>query len=227
MIITSVLLAWNLSRFDEWTTWSLLTLLALYDIFAVLSPCGPLRALVDMMKSRPTESLPGLLYEAHLTQPRGTSSREEVEDNPLRFGVNSNIISEGRVSVTGTARSSRFRYHINGDEDPNNFDGVFDEGNDSSPSNTEILRPTQIGDGMDAVTTEGSQTTQSFSAQNAVVKLGLGDFVFYSLLVSRAAIHGFRLFVICFFVILGVSFPPYLIVASSRILMSCLCRVLV
>ena len=60
---------------------------------------------------------------------------EEVDDNPLKFGDNSNIISEGRVSVTGTARSSKFSYHVNGDEDPNNFDGVFDEGNESSPSN--------------------------------------------------------------------------------------------
>ena len=37
------------------------------------------------------------------------------------------------------------------------------------------------------------------------IKLGLGDFVFYSVLVSRAAKYGFAAFAACFLVILGVS----------------------
>ena len=36
------------------------------------------------------------------------------------------------------------------------------------------------------------------------IKLGLGDFVFYSVLVSRAATHGFATFAACSLVILGV-----------------------
>ncbi len=36
----------QLSWFDEWTGWALLVLLAFYDCCAVLSPYGPLNALV-------------------------------------------------------------------------------------------------------------------------------------------------------------------------------------
>mmetsp|Transcript_12165 Transcript_12165/g.18374 ORF Transcript_12165/g.18374 Transcript_12165/m.18374 type:complete len:124 (-) Transcript_12165:140-511(-) len=35
------------------------------------------------------------------------------------------------------------------------------------------------------------------------IKLGLGDFVFYSVLVSRAATYGFTTFMSCYLVILG------------------------
>jgi len=31
---------------EQWTSWALLVALALYDLCAVLTPCGPLRALV-------------------------------------------------------------------------------------------------------------------------------------------------------------------------------------
>ncbi len=46
--------------------WVLLVLLALYDLFAVLSPCGPLKALVNLMSQSDAPHLPGLLYEANL-----------------------------------------------------------------------------------------------------------------------------------------------------------------
>jgi presenilin 1 len=65
-IMTSVIVAWQLSYFDAWTAWLLLILLALYDLFAVLSPCGPLKALVKLMQRPNAPEMPGLLYEANL-----------------------------------------------------------------------------------------------------------------------------------------------------------------
>jgi presenilin 1 len=49
LIATSVILAWHLSYFDTWTVWCLLFMLAIYDLCAVLTPCGPLKALVELM----------------------------------------------------------------------------------------------------------------------------------------------------------------------------------
>jgi presenilin 1 len=48
--------------------WTLLIMLALYDLFAVLSPCGPLKALVNLMSKDDAPSMPGLLYEARLPE---------------------------------------------------------------------------------------------------------------------------------------------------------------
>ena len=66
LVATSVILAWQLAHFDAWTTWALLVMLALYDLCAVLTPCGPLRALVNLMSEDDSPDMPGLLYEAEL-----------------------------------------------------------------------------------------------------------------------------------------------------------------
>ena len=76
LILTSVILAWQLSHFDEWTAWSLLVMLALYDLCAVLTPCGPLKALVNLMSKEGAPDMPGLLYEANLPTGVSRSSRE-------------------------------------------------------------------------------------------------------------------------------------------------------
>jgi presenilin 1 len=66
LVCTSVILAWQLAHFDAWSTWTLLIMLALYDLCAVLTPCGPLRALVHLMSKEDSPEMPGLLYEAEL-----------------------------------------------------------------------------------------------------------------------------------------------------------------
>jgi presenilin 1 len=66
LIGSSVVLAWQLSYFNEWTAWTLLVVLALYDLFAVLTPCGPLKALAQLISRPDAPALPGLLYEAPL-----------------------------------------------------------------------------------------------------------------------------------------------------------------
>jgi len=49
----------------QWTSWVLLVILALYDLCAVLTPCGPLRALIALAQVR-RDPIPGLLYEANV-----------------------------------------------------------------------------------------------------------------------------------------------------------------
>jgi presenilin-like A22 family membrane protease len=74
LILTSVIVAWQLSHLQPFLAWVLLVLLALYDLFAVLTPCGPLKALVNLMSKDDAPSMPGLLYEASLPvslPPRG------------------------------------------------------------------------------------------------------------------------------------------------------------
>lgn len=87
LVLTSVFVAWELSHFDEYTAWALLVLLALYDLYAVLTPYGPLQFLVKMMQSPNAPSMPGLLYEAHVGGggdrggSGGTSSRRNNDRN--------------------------------------------------------------------------------------------------------------------------------------------------
>ena len=72
--------------------WALLVMLALYDLCAVLTPCGPLKALVKLMSKDDAPDMPGLLYEARLpanaTRPgrpgrnrSSTSQRQSTENS--------------------------------------------------------------------------------------------------------------------------------------------------
>lgn len=68
LIASSVIISWQLSHFDTISTWTLLIMLGLYDLCAVLTPCGPLRALVNLMSDEDSPEMPGLLYEAEIPE---------------------------------------------------------------------------------------------------------------------------------------------------------------
>lgn len=89
LVATSVILAWQFSHFDAWTTWTLLVFLALYDLCAVLTPCGPLKALVGLMQQEDSPTMPGLLYEAPL--PSGVSRPNNSQNMSTRRGHENDI----------------------------------------------------------------------------------------------------------------------------------------
>jgi Presenilin len=80
LILTSVIVAWQLSHLQPFLAWVLLVLLALYDLFAVLSPCGPLKALVNLMSREDSPNMPGLLYEASLPTSGGQRRRRRRQN---------------------------------------------------------------------------------------------------------------------------------------------------
>jgi len=110
LVFTSVILAWQLSFFNEWTAWMLLVLLALYDLCAVLTPCGPLKALVNLMQRDDAPEMPGLLYEARLpdgVDRPGRGSRRGDNSNSNNSIGNANANANANVIETnGTPASS-------------------------------------------------------------------------------------------------------------------------
>ena len=104
LICSSVIVAWQLSHFDTISTWTLLIMLGLYDLCAVLTPCGPLRALVNLMSDDDSPEMPGLLYEASI--PEGLK-------RPVMGGrgtINNNVEEESNASQSAPASMSEDSY---------------------------------------------------------------------------------------------------------------------
>ncbi len=132
LVATSVIVAWQLSFFNDWMAWALLIMLALYDLFAVLTPCGPLKALVNLMSKDDAPSLPGLLYEATLpenaTRPgrsvgggEGRRRSEREQQSNCRSDVERGNKEERNArieTVSDTNASTNGTTHNGGDNDP-------------------------------------------------------------------------------------------------------------
>jgi len=83
LVIISGLLAIFFTRLPEWTTFAILAVIAIYDIVAVLSPCGPLKMLVETAQQR-QEPIPALLYSASVFTMMADREPEEPETRPSK-----------------------------------------------------------------------------------------------------------------------------------------------
>jgi len=274
LIATSVILAWQLSHFDDVTAWCLLIMLALYDLCAVLTPCGPLKALVHLMSEEDSPEMPGLLYEAELpTEARRPGipqrGRSDLQQNPTTVSENESagdsFIGDNRSTLPGADVSVAVSSHA-GDvvaEGPlvsiplaialvynlpivdfstpvTNPDAARVSGVPLLEEIPENPTPQQLRtivtvrlpamggrierqgrgkvylerdrfgtpkrtlwvDRQGKVLTESTEEDDEKKSSNSI-RLGLGDFIFYSVLVSKAAQYSFTTFAACTLVILS------------------------
>lgn len=64
LIVMSALMAYIFRTLPNWALWTILALLVLWDLFAVLSPYGPLKMLVNAARER-GDPLPALVYDTN------------------------------------------------------------------------------------------------------------------------------------------------------------------
>ncbi|KAA8494880.1 Presenilin-1 [Porphyridium purpureum] len=64
LIVLSGLLAWVFTTWEVWASWVLLGILVVWDLIAVLTPCGPLQMLIKAAKER-GDPIPALVYDTN------------------------------------------------------------------------------------------------------------------------------------------------------------------
>ncbi|KDO33449.1 hypothetical protein SPRG_02256 [Saprolegnia parasitica CBS 223.65] len=209
LVAVSVIMAWQLSKFPEWTTWALVVVLAFYDLCAVLTPCGPLKCLVNLIQSE-GRPLPGLLYEAEVqTRFDHTEPKYYQHGGPLPS-----------VTATATTASDVCSFARRRSKPQDEDDDSLETEAQTEPllPPPVVLKPkTSVRDRLVAFYTaynpdaldrvdsilamyegregdlwrdlERKYGLDTDDEEDNTIKLGLGDFVFYSVLVSRAALY--------------------------------------
>ncbi|XP_048443783.1 presenilin-like protein At2g29900 isoform X1 [Pyrus x bretschneideri] len=201
LVVIGMLVAYWFTLLPEWTTWVLLVAMALYDLAAVLLPVGPLRLLVELAISR-DEEIPALVYEARPVTPHDSQAN----------------VGERRVW-----RDRRNENSSIGNENPNSNSNLGEFGNVDNDSSLVRAEEGRIPDGdqelsapllervanvqprrqEDVVASESLLLEGIGLGSSGSIKLGLGDFIFYSVLVGRAAMYDFMTVYACYLAIIG------------------------
>ncbi|XP_063727198.1 presenilin-1-like [Symsagittifera roscoffensis] len=175
LIIVGALMALLLIRYiPDWTTWVLLGVLALYDLAAVLLPVGPLRVLVQLAQERDEPIFPALIYSSAMVTMADSEGRVANDDAKLSKLDNSCTDRAERGSLR-----ARHRGRLSDDSMPSETarEAVGSLGGNNATSNNRTSHNTTDSD-------------LELEDEERGVKLGLGDFIFYSILIGKAASSG-------------------------------------
>ncbi|MBA0604523.1 hypothetical protein Godav_017178 [Gossypium davidsonii] len=199
LVLIGMLVAYWFTLLPEWTTWVLLVAMALYDLAAVLLPVGPLRLLVELAMSR-DEDIPALVYEARPVTHHDSASRP-VQRRIWRERQNARLDSEDSSSLNSDLNStvSIVQSSHNGARIARVEEGQVSE-RDAELSAPLIDRRMDVQDGM---STESLMLEGMGLGSSGAIKLGLGDFIFYSVLVGRAAMYDFMTVYACYLAIVA------------------------
>lgn len=226
LVVIGMLVAYWFTLLPEWTTWVLLVAMALYDLAAVLLPVGPLRILVELAISR-DEDLPALVYEARPVTHNDSSLdgrvvrrrvwRDRRNDNSDN-GADSNLDTDS-VLVGNENRGISSNLNVNEILDSNSNSNISEpnvarlvraEEGRVVERNTELVAPLleqrinvpQI-EQENVVPSENMVLEGIGLGSTGAIKLGLGDFIFYSVLVGRAAMYDFMTVYACYLAIVA------------------------
>lgn len=176
----------------EWTTWVLLALISVWDLVAVLCPFGPLRILVETAHERNDNLFPAMVYSSTLmysliTMADTNEDTKKTDEATVTTNVAAPAIEIGTVDMYEDGGFRDREAHIPASAREENR-------NQRSSTSGVSIRNRQANNNeqnrTDNMTSQQRLETKEKEEQENGVKLGLGDFIFYSILVGKASILG-------------------------------------
>ncbi|KAK9671150.1 hypothetical protein RND81_12G009500 [Saponaria officinalis] len=205
MVLGIITEAW-FTQLPEWTTWVLLVVLAVYDLVAVLASGGSLKLLVELAQSR-NDDLPALVYEARPTV-RVRVSRDERGGGAgeSEIGVSENV----GVEMQNLNRNDDNSENVGVEITDVNCDIVrkvdVEGGRGSESERVALISNVESPSEIRVVSEERASRVEDDGGSETMIqgiKLGLGDFVFYSVLVGRAAMYDLMTVHACYLAIIS------------------------
>ncbi|KAI8350897.1 Presenilin-domain-containing protein [Choanephora cucurbitarum] len=181
LIAISAVTSISMLRMPSWTTWTVLIAVAIYDLFAVLCPAGPLQLLISIAEER-DEEIPALIYSVGMAS-------FDTPDNQIVGGYTTQE-SKQRSIISSFAswipfyKSNHTGYHT--------VETQEEELPMSSSSANDTIRPLRPSEATAKPTRTNRRSNQEEADEDEeddmnAIKLGLGDFIFYSVLVGKAS----------------------------------------
>ncbi|KIH58703.1 Presenilin [Ancylostoma duodenale] len=205
----------------EWTVWSVLAVISVWDLIAVLAPNGPLRILVETAQERNEPIFPALIYSSGMVYSFVFTGALEGEDNPAQTNPPASSSEESTPSTSGllaTSGASAVRVK--------RFAPQRSQKPEKAPG--DILLPLRSQEAARSLNEVPRTQNARVNQPNLVrrdqeekgVKLGLGDFIFYSVLVGKASSYfDWNTTVACYVAILvGLCFTLVLLAVFRRAL---------
>lgn len=239
LIVLSALMAYIFRSLPNYATWIILGILVVWDLFAVLTPWGPLKALVQHAKER-GENLPALVYDTNPhsvgrdkeatvaislkpKQARDPQPAEESTPAPDGETVSPDAETEEKPVRRRLRRRRKKDAGSSADAEANN--AVVDEINENEGPTEEAAPGAAMnstgGEGASGGTTTDTRTKdqKAVGTLGAHLKLGLGDFVFYSILVATASTDSAMTAITSFVAILaGLCITLFLVLVYRKAL---------
>ncbi|XP_022332244.2 presenilin-1-like isoform X1 [Crassostrea virginica] len=214
LIVISALMALIFIKYlPDWTTWVVLGVMVVWDLVAVLCPKGPLRILVETAQERNEPIFPALIYSSTMIW-SVVGMADDGSDKKKK------------------KKSKRKAEAATPEPDPaeEDFDGGFGEErphrqlSQSTEETSRAVRAARtLGDTENGqrVNSQRNRTTEDEEEEEERgVKLGLGDFIFYGVLVGKASSNGdWNTTLACFVAILiGLCFTLLLLAIFRKAL---------
>uniref|UniRef100_A0AAF5PT07 Presenilin n=2 Tax=Wuchereria bancrofti TaxID=6293 RepID=A0AAF5PT07_WUCBA len=175
----SLVSVFYLRMFPTHTAWFVLVCIIIWDAFAVLAPIGPLRRISEKAHEYSDQVLRFLIFTA---EDRNDERREEIV-------INKCLVESKQQKVRGSHETS-FTTKLDSEAKSERIRQRKVLGRKSNIHDETVQKICAKLETFDEQKKETNFTVYDALSDGSSVRLGMGDFVFYSLLVGKAAATG-------------------------------------